>query len=149
MYPPEVSRGSRGDGVPLSVPLPKNNGTNVSRANCMARPADYTYTSDVFATAATSWIQNQSGPYFAYVAYATPHAGAWGSNKETGQPVPSDLQYGSEDWPDVEKDHAASVTYMDASVGRWWLGWPYSCQYAAQKHCLSTENPRIVFFLFI
>ena len=33
--------------------------------------------------------------------------------------MPSDLQYMNEStYPDVEKDHAASVSYMDASVGK-------------------------------
>jgi arylsulfatase A-like enzyme len=78
-----------------------------------------TYTTDVFEAAAASWIRNQTKPFFAYVAYTTPHAGDWGANKETGNPVPSDLQYASEaDWPDVEKDHAASVSYMDRSVAK-------------------------------
>lgn len=57
-----------------------------------AHPENFTYTSDVFETAATSWIRNQTTaekakPFFAYVAYTTPHAGDWGTTKETGNPV--------------------------------------------------------------
>lgn len=84
----------------------------------MQNPEAFTYTSDVFEAEAASWVRNQSGPFFAYVAYTTPHAGGWGATKEEGNPVPSDLQYGTEDYPDVEKDHAASVSYMDAPIGR-------------------------------
>jgi arylsulfatase A len=124
MYPPEVDA-ALGQ-AQWTVPLAGNNWTtsNVSatpaarRRACMARPSSFTYTSDVFEEAAASWIRNQSQPYFAYVAYTTPHAGDWGTNKETGNPVPSDLQYASTGYPDVEKDHAASISYMDASIRR-------------------------------
>lgn len=141
MYPPTVDAGHRVNSssaaVQWTVPLRGNNWStnNVSkspaarRAACMAHPEDHTYTSDVFETAAASWIRNQTDaagagaavkkPFFAYVAYTTPHAGDWGTTKETGNPVPSDLQYMNEStYPDVEKDHAASVSYMDASVGK-------------------------------
>ena len=37
---------------------------------------------------------------------------------EQGNPVPSDGRYANKSsWPDVEKDHAASVTYLDQRVG--------------------------------
>jgi arylsulfatase A len=126
MYPPEIDVGAVGAGADWTVPLAGNNWTTngvgsspaARRAACMARPDAFTYTSDVFEAEAASWIRNQTGPFFAYVAYTTPHAGDWGTTKEEGQPVPSDLQYASEAYPDVEKDHAASVSYMDASIGR-------------------------------
>ena len=53
-----------------------------------------------------------------------PHAGGWGwlnstagRQPESGAPVPSDGQYAAEAWPDVEKDHAAVISYLDAYVG--------------------------------
>ena len=56
-----------------------------------------------------------------YEAFTVPHAGGWGSapsEPETGAPVPSDGQYASQTlWPDVEKDHAAVITYLDSYVG--------------------------------
>ena len=129
MYPAQIDAGAfRGVPDEWTVPLAGNNwsASNASaspaarRAACMARPSAFTYTSDVFEAEASAWMRNQStsGPFFAYVAYTTPHAGDWGTAKEEGNPVPSDLQYAGEDYPDVEKDHAASVSYMDASVGR-------------------------------
>merc|ERR1719191_668457 len=36
---------------------------------------------------------------------------------EQGAPVPTDLQYANKSWPDVEKDHAAVITYLDGKVG--------------------------------
>jgi len=49
-----------------------------------------------------------------------PHAGGWSDapqSLETGSPVPTDLQYADKPWPDVEKDHAAVITYLDGKVG--------------------------------
>ena len=43
----------------------------------------------------------------------TPHVGDWETTKETGNPAPLDNE---STYPDVEKDHAASVSYIDASV---------------------------------
>lgn len=39
------------------------------------------------------------------------------AEKESGAPVPSDLQYAQQAWPDVEKDHAAVISYLDKYVG--------------------------------
>lgn len=40
------------------------------------------------------------------------------STPESGAPVPTDGQYAvHSDWPEVERDHAAVITYLDAYVG--------------------------------
>ena len=36
---------------------------------------------------------------------------------EQGQPVPTDGIYAAEAWPTVERDHAASVSYLDQRIG--------------------------------
>ena len=37
---------------------------------------------------------------------------------EAGAPVPTDGEYANHsDWPEVERDHAAVITYLDAYVG--------------------------------
>ena len=46
-------------------------------------------------------------PFFLYLSYTVPHAGGWGdapSSPEDGNPVPSDMAYGNQSWPAVEKD---------------------------------------------
>ena len=55
-----------------------------------------------------------------YLSFTIPHAGGWtDTNKEQGNPVPTDGEYEKhEDWPDVEKDHASVITYMDDYVGQ-------------------------------
>ena len=88
MYPVELDAQRMGDGT-FAVPLPQNNRTNVSRASCMAAPDDFAYTSDVFEAEALAWIANRSSegaarPFFAYLAYTTPHA-AVGANGETAR----------------------------------------------------------------
>jgi arylsulfatase A-like enzyme len=57
-----------------------------------------------------------------YLSFTVPHAGGWGTGSndaEMGAPVPSDLQYANESsWPDVEKDHASVVSYLDSTIGK-------------------------------
>ena len=68
------------------------------------------------------WLTpQQTQPFFLYVAFTVPHAGGWGHEPdapEQGAPVPTDGEYASRSaWPEVERDHAAVVTYLDAKVG--------------------------------
>lgn len=117
-----------------TVLLPLNTNA-MSRSACMANPAQYNYTTDLFADAAISWLRARrrrgphvvhaaaaaAKPFFAYLSFTVPHAGGWGSAPqapEQGQPVPSDMQYAARsEWPEVERDHAASVSYLDSRIG--------------------------------
>jgi arylsulfatase A len=104
------------------VPLPLN-AQNKSRELCMATPDAFNYTTDAFTDAALRWLHEERAParpFFLYLSFTVPHAGGWGTEPqepEQGNPVPTDLQYADKDWPIVEKDHAASVTYLDGRVG--------------------------------
>lgn len=104
-----------------------------SRDRCMASPRVYNYTTDVFAAAATAqlerWASDDgrpttlspppgSKPFFLYLSFTTPHAGGWGSTDETGNPTPTSFEYDPKrEWPDVERDHAGAITYLDATIG--------------------------------
>ena len=117
MYPADVT-----DQTSV-LPLPLNTKPK-SRSLCMANPSAYNYTTDIFTAAALRWLETgrtASKPFFLYLSYTVPHAGGWGSwprAPEDGNPVPSDLQYAAElSWPEVERDHAASVSYLDARIG--------------------------------
>ena len=85
----------------------------------MQNPELYNYTIDVFHQEAMSWMEgvvrsDDLQPFFLYLSYTVPHAGGWGDSPEApeqGNPVPTDMGYGAEPWPAVEKDHAAVITY--------------------------------------
>mmetsp|Transcript_64912 Transcript_64912/g.152677 ORF Transcript_64912/g.152677 Transcript_64912/m.152677 type:complete len:485 (+) Transcript_64912:28-1482(+) len=116
MYPKNIDAGLS-TVMQLSGNLQKK-----SRALCMQDPAAYNYTIDVFHDYGMAWLEEvaHSGPFFLYMSYTIPHAGGWSDaplNLESGNPVPSDLQYANKEWPDVEKDHAAVITYLDRKVG--------------------------------
>jgi arylsulfatase A-like enzyme len=89
----------------------------------MAQPDEYNYTVDLFHDAGMAWLEDVAGgdkPFFLYMSFTVPHAGGWTDHpddKEQGNPVPSDLQYKNASWPDVERDHAAVITYLDSKVG--------------------------------
>ena len=85
---------------------------------------------DITHEHALQWLRGRAGgegaaqhsqPFFLYVAFTVPHAGGWGHTPigpEHGAPVPTDGEYASRsEWPEVERDHAAVVTYLDAKVG--------------------------------
>ena len=84
------------------------------------------YTHDLFETAALNFIKlnqptalNHHRPFFLYLALTLPHANnEEGRRSGNGMQVPSDAPYSSEDWPQVEKNKAAMITRLDATVGR-------------------------------
>eukprot|EP01060_Flectonema_neradi_P004887 TRINITY_DN1320_c0_g1_i2.p1 TRINITY_DN1320_c0_g1~~TRINITY_DN1320_c0_g1_i2.p1 ORF type:complete len:498 (+),score=132.82 TRINITY_DN1320_c0_g1_i2:47-1495(+) len=92
-----------------------------NRTLCMANPSEYNYTIDMFENKAFDWLETVAGgekPFFLYLSFTVPHAGGWtDKGSEQGAPVPSDGQYNNQSWPDVERDHAAVVTYLDGKVG--------------------------------
>lgn len=125
MYPRVIDAGETLGGCNLTL-----NWKAKSRDLCMASPERYNYTTDVFVGAALKWLDNiatapaaegsaEQRPFFLYLSLTVPHAGGWTDNAaEEGAPVPNDLQYVNESsWPDVERDHAAAITYMDTCVG--------------------------------
>lgn len=89
----------------------------------MADPETYNYTIDAFHQSGMEWLEAVAigpKPFFLYLSFTVPHAGGWTDaplNKEQGNPVPTDLQYNNASWPDVERDHAAVITYLDSKVG--------------------------------
>ena len=90
----------------------------------MAHPENFNYTTDLFADHAIAWLRarkvGHAPSFFLYLSFTVPHAGGWGSapaEPENGNPVPTDLGYGLKPWPEVERDHAASIGYLDQKVG--------------------------------
>lgn len=98
------------------------NSNPASRTLCMQSPEVYNFTVDVFHQEAMKWLESVAQlptPFFLYLSFTVPHAGGWGDAPhapEDGNPVPSDLHYRNRSWPDVEKDHAAVITYLDQKV---------------------------------
>merc|ERR1712070_1243910 len=80
-------------------------------------------TIDAFHDAGMEWLSQAakgSKPFFMYLSFTVPHAGGWTdapANKEQGNPVPTTYNYNNASWPDVERDHAAVITYLDNKVG--------------------------------
>lgn len=119
MYPTFLDQGTGRHN--LALPL---NQKNKDRSSCMEEPEEYSYSLDVVHDEAMKWIEAVAGgpkPFFLYLAYNVPHAGGWSEfplNLMEGAPVPAHhAEYADMPWPQVEKDHAAVVTYMDAKFG--------------------------------
>lgn len=119
MYPRSIDTGHAEGNYNLSL-----NWKRRSRDLCMDTPEAYNYTTDVFQQEAISWLdaRNNGGgdrPFFLYLSFTVPHAGGWSDlNLEEGAPVPTDLQYANQtEWPNVEKDHASAISYLDRCIG--------------------------------
>lgn len=120
MYPKKIDSGVQQLNFELSANM---HSPAPSRERCMENPKGYNYTIDVFHDQAMAWMEEvvkAPTAFFLYLSYTVPHAGGWGdapSSPEDGNPVPSDMAYGNQSWPAVEKDHAAVISYLDAKVG--------------------------------
>lgn len=118
MYPKFIDKGLGKKNVNLT-----GNYEDKSRELCQNNPEIYNYTIDVFHEAGATWLQDvatRDQPFFMYLSYTIPHAGGWAdapATNEDGNPVPTIYNYDDPSWPDVEKDHAAVITYLDAKVG--------------------------------
>jgi len=101
--------------------IPLRNNIGASETRCMKQPSPCSFSQDLFTDKAITWLNNQTKqtPFFLYMAWTVPHAGGWSGTEEVGAPAPAFTPYGSKQWPDVEKGHAAEITsYLDRDVGR-------------------------------
>ena len=96
------------------VPLPNE----LEEDNVASKAVEYSH--DLFAEEALTFVrQSSAAPFFLYLALTIPHANnERGRAKGMGMEVPSDAPYTGEDWPQVEKNHAAMITRMDGDIGR-------------------------------
>jgi len=145
MYPREIDTGNGTQNLNLSLnwALPPSAAT--AREMTMRSPRDFIYTVDITHNHAVAWLRERERakdsdrPFFLYVAFTVPHAGGWGHAPDSptqGAPVPSDEPYGQRTWPEVERDHAAVVTYMDSKVG----------SLMAELELLKLDNATLVVF---
>jgi arylsulfatase A-like enzyme len=78
------------------------------------------FSNDLFTERAVKFIeQREPSPFFLYLTYTVPHAdNELGQVQANGMENPDQAPYAGEDWPDVEKTFAASITRMDTGIGR-------------------------------
>jgi arylsulfatase A-like enzyme len=156
MYPRVVDTGDQQGNVKLvgNEKIPASTGENHSAARAYCMDPDnipnLEYTVDLTHQQAMDWIENDANksrdptkPFFLYESFTVPHAGGWGwagsswnREMECGAPVPTDGQYTNQSWPEVERDHAAVITYLDTYVG----------DLIALLDSLGIANETIVFF---
>ena len=142
MYPRDIDVGNGTQNLNLTRNWAVPSSAAAAREACMANPHAFNYTVDITHEHALQWLRGRAGgegaaqhtqPFFLYVAFTVPHAGGWGhapdgwgptdgclpdACPEQGAPVPTDGEYAPRTaWPEVERDHAAVVTYLDGKVG--------------------------------
>lgn len=96
------------------------------------------YSHDLFTEEALDFIeQNQSNPFFLYLALTIPHANneSW-LVKRHGMEVPDYGQYADKDWPEPQKGTAAMISRMDRDIG----------QIVEKIKTLGLENDTYIFF---
>ena len=93
------------------------------------------YSPDLMEREALAFIErSKEKPFFLYFSPTLPHANNEAGNN--GMEVPSDEPYSAEAWPQTEKNFAAMVTRLDATVGK----------IMALVKQLGLDNETIVFF---
>ena len=99
-YPPFIWRNTE------KFPLPDN-----ASGQCGC------YTHDLFMREALDYIRAHRGePFFLELPVTIPHAN--NEERPNGMQVPDDAPYSHESWPSPEKNFAAMITRLDASVGQ-------------------------------
>jgi len=74
---------------------------------------------DLMAAEVLKWVEQQKEkPFFLYWSLITPHANNEGTKVGRGQEVPDLGAYADKDWPAPEKALAATISRLDADVGR-------------------------------
>ncbi|MBL8231190.1 MAG: arylsulfatase [Bryobacterales bacterium] len=75
---------------------------------------------DVFTARTIDFLQRSDPkPFFLYYSTTIPHANnELGAFQANGMDSPDDGPYANENWPAVEKSFAATITRLDAQVGR-------------------------------
>ena len=156
MYPRKIDTGAGQQNVNLSLNWAIPADAAAARTACMAHPASFNYTVDITHHNSLEWLRNhveaqkqqqqqqqqqrEKQPFFLYEAFTVPHAGGWDhapGTAESGAPVPTDGTYASHTaWPEVERDHAAVITYLDGYVG----------ELVAEVKALGIEEDTVIFF---
>jgi len=79
----------------------------------------FDYVPDLMATEALKWVKEQKEqPFFLYWSLISPHANNEGTKHGRGQEIPDVGPYADKYWPAADKGHAASITRLDADIGR-------------------------------
>ncbi len=88
-----------------------------SGAGIAVEPLDFV--PDLMAAEALKWVETQKDkPFFLYWSLITPHANNEGTKHGRGQEIPDLGQYADKPWPAPDRAHAATITRLDADVGR-------------------------------
>lgn len=88
-----------------------------SGAGIAAEPLDFV--PDLMAAEALKWVEAQKEkPFFLYWSLITPHANNEGTKHGRGQEIPDLGDYADKPWPAPDRAHAATITRLDADVGR-------------------------------
>eukprot|EP00049_Salpingoeca_infusionum_P006356 m.105623 g.105623 ORF g.105623 m.105623 type:complete len:506 (+) comp13283_c0_seq3:337-1854(+) len=101
-----------------------NQNLNADPESCGADAKSCLWSGDAWTQDAVTFLKNHtntsSTPFFLYLAYTAPHAGAIGSTQENDVPGPdvSSGPYANQtQWPKVERDFANTVYQLDKRIG--------------------------------
>ncbi len=116
-YPPFIVRNGshvslRNKTIPGSGGAGEEDGAGIAE-----QPLDFV--PDLMAAETLKWVeQQQDKPFFLYWSLICPHANNEGTRHGRGQEMPDLGTYADKDWPAPDKAHAATITRLDADVGR-------------------------------
>lgn len=88
-----------------------------SGAGIAETPVDFV--PDLMADEALKWVESKKdAPFFLFWSLITPHANNEGTKHGRGQEIPDLGDYKDKPWPQPDKALAATITRLDADVGR-------------------------------
>lgn len=116
-YPPFIMRNEERVKLRNQLMGPAGEKEDGTGAGVAKDPLDFV--PDLMAQEVLKWVeQNKEQPFFLYWSLITPHANNEGTRHGRGQEVPDLGQYKDKPWPEPDRAHAATITRLDADLGR-------------------------------
>ena len=111
-YPPFIMRNEEKVTLRNKLTVESETGAGIA-----VEPLDFV--PDLMADEALRWVEGKKEqPFFLFWSLITPHANNEGAKHGRGQEVPDLGDYKDKPWPLPDKAHAATITRLDADIGR-------------------------------
>ena len=118
-YPPFIMRNDEKVTLRNGIIAGSDGGKDGAESGAGIAETPVDFVPDLMADEALKWVESKKdAPFFLFWSLITPHANNEGTKHGRGQEIPDLGDYKDKPWPLADKAHAATITRLDADVGR-------------------------------